>query len=168
MEAAHRKTQGMMLNNDDIQVMVEKWQKWQGAFSDYVLKPCCIHIILEDRVKCLNVWSSSVEEPVNKKLVKQTLVVGASASSSGTPAAEHIGDWTMAELEGGVTDVSRQSVAMDKELDRIAQEKLDLVRRMQALSLPESALEARASEIPELYAELASLLPAGVRRGMLK
>ena len=86
-------------------------------------------------MKCLNVWSGSVEEPVTQKLVKQTFVVGASASSVGTPAAEHIGDWTMAELEGGVTDVSRQSVAMDKELDRIAQEKLDLVRRMQALSL---------------------------------
>jgi hypothetical protein len=99
LEAAHRKTQGMMLHNDDIQVMVEKWQKWQGAFSDYVLKPCCIHIILEDRVKCLNVWSGSVEEPVNKKLMKQTFVVGASASSSGTPAAKHIGDWTMAEVE---------------------------------------------------------------------
>jgi hypothetical protein len=67
LEAAHRKTQGMMLNNDDIQVMVEKWQKWQGAFSDYALKPCCIHIILEDRVKCLNVWSGKLEEPVNKK-----------------------------------------------------------------------------------------------------
>ena len=66
---------------------------------------------------------------MNNKLVKQTFVVGAAASSSGIPAAEHIGDWTMAELEGGVTDVSRQSVAMDKELDRIAQEKVDLVRR---------------------------------------
>ncbi len=62
----------------------------------------------------------------------------------------------MAESEGGVTDDSRQSVAMDKELDRIAQEMLDLVRRMQALSLRESELDANASEIPELYAELAS------------
>ncbi len=81
-----------MLNNDDIQVMVEKWQKWQGAFSDYVLQPFCVHIILEDRVRCLNVWRGSMEEPVNKKLVKQTFVGGAAASSSGTPAAEHIAD----------------------------------------------------------------------------
>ena len=72
----------------------------------------------------------------------------------------------MAELEGGVTDVSRQSVAMDKELDRIAQEKLDLVCRMQALSLRESELEARASEIPELYTELASCRRAEKRAEM--
>jgi len=107
-------------------------------------------------VRCLNVWSGSVEEPVNKKLVKQTFVVGASASSSGIPAAEHIGDWTMAEGDGGVTEVSRQTVVMDKELERIAQEKTEIVRRMEALTIRESALEARASEIPELYAELAA------------
>ena len=44
---------------------------------------------------------------------------------------------------------------MDKELERIAQEKTEIVRRMEALTIRESALEARASEIPELYAELA-------------
>ena len=91
LEAAHKKIQGLLPNNDDVQVMVEKWQKWQGAFSDYVVKPCCIHVILEDRVKRLNAWSRGVEELVNKKAVKQIFVVGASASSSGTPAAEHIG-----------------------------------------------------------------------------
>ena len=74
----------------------------------------------------------------------------------------------MAELEGGVTHVSRQSVAMDKEFDRIAQEKLDLVHRMQALTLRESALEARASEIPELYAELASRRRAEKRAEILE
>ncbi len=45
---------------------------------------------------------------------------------------------------------------MDKELDRIQQEKLELVPRMEALTVYESTLEARASEIPEQYAELAS------------
>ncbi len=44
-----------VLNIDEVQMMVEKWQKWQEAFSDYVTRPCCIHILLEDRVKCLNV-----------------------------------------------------------------------------------------------------------------
>ena len=62
----------------------------------------------------------------------------------------------MAEGDGGVTEVSRQTVVMDKELERIAQEKTELVRRMEALTIRESALEARASEIPELYAELAA------------
>jgi hypothetical protein len=55
---------------------------------------------------------------------------------------------------------------MDKELDRIAQEKLDLVCRMDALTLRESALEARASETPELYAELASRRRAEKRAEM--
>ncbi len=45
---------------------------------------------------------------------------------------------------------------MDKELDRTPQEKLELVCRMEALTVREWNLEARASEIPELCAELAS------------
>ena len=61
----------------------------------------------------------------------------------------------MAQAEGEITDVERQGVATAKELDRIKQEKLDLVCRMEALTIRESALEARASEISELYAELA-------------
>ncbi len=71
-----------VLNNDEVQKMVGKWHKKQDAFSDYATKPCCIHIIWEDRVKCLNAWSSKMEMPVTRKAAKQVLVVAGSASST--------------------------------------------------------------------------------------
>ncbi len=34
-----------VLNNDEVQMVVEKWQKWQEALSAYATKPCCTHIM---------------------------------------------------------------------------------------------------------------------------
>ncbi len=62
----------------------------------------------------------------------------------------------MAQAEGEITDVVCQSVATAKELDRSKQEKLDLMRRMEALTIRGSALKAQACELPEFFAEHAS------------
>ena len=65
-------------------------------------------------------------------------------------------DWTMAQgPDEGQTEVSRKSVAVGKEYDRIQREKAELIRQMQALTLRESTLEAQVASVPELYAELA-------------
>ena len=87
MDAAYQKTQGVTLGDEETQAVVEKWKGHQEVFMDYVIRPCCLHVLSEDRVTSLNVWSGRLA-------VKQALVVGGSASSGA--AAGHLGDWTMA------------------------------------------------------------------------
>ena len=95
MNATYQKTQEAILGDEETKAMVEKWKGHQEVFMDYVLRPCCLHVLYEDRVMSLNVWSGRLDNPVKKKAVKQAFVVGGSASSGA--AAEHLGDWTMAE-----------------------------------------------------------------------
>ena len=65
-----------------------------------------------------------------------------------------IGLWLKALMKSQA-EVSRKSVAVGKEYDRIQREKAELIRQMQALTLRESTLEAQVASVPELYAELA-------------
>jgi hypothetical protein len=150
--------------------MVDKWESKQGMFED-------IHILLQNRVKCLNVASGKLTEPRKAGSVKgvfmverQTPATNGAGSSEGplpstAPAAASSAaglgeDWTMTHVEGGApsasTDVGRQGVATAKELDRIKKEKEELMKRMQALTIRETTLETQAATIPELYGELAN------------
>ena len=136
-----------------------------------------IHILLQSRVKCLNVASGKLTEPRKAGSVKgvfmverQTPATNGAGSSEGplpstAPAAASSAaglgeDWTMTYVEGGApsasTDVGRQGVATAKELDRIKKEKEELMKRMQALTIRETTLETQAATIPELYGELAN------------
>ena len=62
----------------------------------------------------------------------------------------------MAEEQDEVKDTERQGISTAKELDRIKQEKMELTRRIEALTLRESTLESKAAEIPEMFAMLAN------------
>ena len=51
LDAAYQKTQGVILGDEETQAMVEKWKGHQDVFMDYVLRPCCLHVLYEDRQK---------------------------------------------------------------------------------------------------------------------
>jgi hypothetical protein len=51
------------LNQDEIMHMVDKWELKQDVFEDFVTRPCCLHVLVQNRVQCLNVVSGKLTEP---------------------------------------------------------------------------------------------------------
>ena len=103
--------------------MVDKWESKQDMFEDYVMRPCCLHILLQSRVQCLNVGSGKLMEPQKAGAVKrvfmverQTLAADGSGSSEGPllpgdPAAASSAaglgeDWTMTHVDDGASSAS--------------------------------------------------------------
>ena len=110
--------------------MVGKWQDKQLSFEDYVTKPCSMYILWEHRAKCLNVWPGRLEDlesecSAHSSTTKTVFAVGDVGSSKGAimVAGDEPVDWIMAQgLDEGQTEVSRKSVAVGKEYDRIQRE----------------------------------------------
>ena len=142
--------------------MGEQWQDRQGLFFDYKATPCCLYIILEHRVRLLNVWSGRFQHlptggQSSKAAAKTIYVVGEPGSSRGAVGNDDLAERIMAQdLDGAQSEDGSKSVAVSKEYDRIQHEKAELIRRVQDLTLRESTLEAQVASVPELYAELAS------------
>jgi hypothetical protein len=123
------------LNQEEILQLVQKWEEEQGMFDDYVTRPCCIHILLNNQVECLNVINGKLTVPEKKNPVSgvymvEKLPVTNGAGPSGGPvdpasasASSAVGgeDWTMTEAAGtpsAFTEVGRQGVVTGKELER--------------------------------------------------
>ena len=63
------------LNQDEILQLVQKWEEKQGMFEDYVTRPCSIHILMNNRVECLNVISGKLTEPEKRSPISGVFMV---------------------------------------------------------------------------------------------
>jgi len=147
----------LTLTPEGVPQLIEQWRKRQAFFDEYEIQPLCIHILLKNRVWCLNVTNDEVSEPkvIEKKGAKGVYVTGRSDpgnhSGSGQPPEPpetegQIGDWTMAEAERDPSGRSERVVAA-KHLDKVRREKEELTRRMAELTLAEKDLENRCGDL---------------------
>ena len=63
------------LNQDEIMHMVDKWELKQDVFEDFVTRPCCLHVLVQNRVQCLNVVSGKLTEPQKMGSVQRVFMM---------------------------------------------------------------------------------------------
>ena len=54
-----------------MRILIERWINRQDMFSlDYAVKPACVHVLVKNEVKRLNIWTMEYEEPTLLKPIK--------------------------------------------------------------------------------------------------
>ena len=53
----------LMLTPEGVPAVIKQWRKKQDMFDDYKVKPLSIHVLLQNRVWCLNLTTEEISEP---------------------------------------------------------------------------------------------------------
>ena len=94
---------------EGVTVLIDKWVDKQDLFEEYVVKPACIHVLVNNHVKRINVWTGAFKDPapIVKTEVNACFVVKAASpaepklSESSSSGAGSSGDWGMLEKGRG-------------------------------------------------------------------
>lgn len=139
-----------------MKALIDKWIDKQNLFDEYVVKPACIHALVNNHVRRLHVWTGAFEDPeqITKTKANVCFVVDASSpaepklSESSSSGAGSSGDWSMLEKE----EEAKKDRAKDDrggvlhkvaDLQKVTEEKQALVERLAELEVQQEELTGK-------------------------
>ena len=139
---------GLKVCSERVPGLIEKWRKRQDLFGEYEPKPMCIHVLVDNCVWRLNIFTERLFEPDmvvregSKKVFMLSSVPGRSS------------DWTMAEYSDEAQ--RREQVAAAKAIDKVRHEKKELMRKIEELA-------AQEEDLIEMSGDLRAAPPSSIR-----
>ena len=130
---------GLKVCSGRVPELIEKWRKRQDLFEEYEPKPLCIHVLLDNCVWRLNIFTERLFEPdmIAREGPKRVFMMS-SGPGSGS-------DWTMAEYSDEAQ--RREQVAAAKAIDKVRLEKKELMRKIEELAAKEEDLIGMSGDL---------------------
>ena len=131
---------GLKVCSGRVPDLIEKWRKRQDLFEEYEPKPLCIHVLLDNCVWRLNIFTERLFEPdmIAREGPKKVFMIS-SGPGSGS-------DWTMAEYSRDDAQ-RREQVAAAKAIDKVRLEKKELMRKIEELAAKEEDLIGMSGDL---------------------